>query len=112
MRLATALLALLLWLPLASQAQHLAPVPALDSPVVDTTGTLDATQKQALVQQAMERLMHGRTVLVGAHRLATVRGLDRIVVFEHGRVVEDGPHATLVGKEGGLYRRLYTLQSL
>ncbi|PSD11571.1 dehydrogenase, partial [Stenotrophomonas maltophilia] len=54
MRLASALLALLLWLPLASHAQQLAPVPALDSPVVDTTGTLDATQKQALVQQAIE----------------------------------------------------------
>ncbi|MFT8886978.1 MAG: ABC transporter ATP-binding protein, partial [Acetobacter papayae] len=61
---------------------------------------------------AMERLMQGRTVLVVAHRLATVRGLDRIVVFEHGRVVEDGPHDTLVSKENGLYRRLYTLQSL
>ncbi|PZT11671.1 dehydrogenase, partial [Stenotrophomonas maltophilia] len=54
MRLATALLALLLWLPLASHAQQLAPVPALDSPVVDTTGTLDAAQKQALVQQALD----------------------------------------------------------
>lgn len=54
MRLATALLALLLWLPLASQAQQLAPIPALDSPVVDTTGTLDAAQKQALVQQATD----------------------------------------------------------
>ncbi|PZT02809.1 TPM domain-containing protein, partial [Stenotrophomonas maltophilia] len=54
MRLATALLALLLWLPLAAQAQQLAPVPALDSPVVDTTGTLDAAQKQALVQQALD----------------------------------------------------------
>ncbi|OOD03708.1 TPM domain-containing protein, partial [Stenotrophomonas maltophilia] len=54
MRLATALLALLLWLPLASHAQQLAPIPALDSPVVDTTGTLDAAQKQALVQQALD----------------------------------------------------------
>ncbi len=55
MRLATALLlAFLLWLPLASQAQSLAPIPALDSPVVDTTGTLDAVQKQALVQQALD----------------------------------------------------------
>ena len=54
MRLATALLALLLWLPLAAQAQQLAPIPALDSPVVDTTGTLEAAQKQALVQQALD----------------------------------------------------------
>lgn len=54
MRLATALLALLLWLPLASHAQQLAPIPALDSPVVDATGTLDAAQKQALVQQALD----------------------------------------------------------
>lgn len=84
-----------------------APILVLD----EATASLDS-ESEALVQQAMERLMHGRTVLVVAHRLATVRGLDRIVVFEHGRVVEDGPHATLVGKEGGLYRRLYTLQSL
>ena len=54
MRLAATLLALLLWLPLAVQAQTLAPIPALDSPVVDTTGTLDAAQKQALVQQALD----------------------------------------------------------
>ncbi|WP_240657115.1 TPM domain-containing protein, partial [Stenotrophomonas indicatrix] len=54
MRLAATLLALLLWLPLAAQAQTLAPIPALDSPVVDTTGTLDAAQKQALVQQALD----------------------------------------------------------
>ncbi|MGE8286048.1 MAG: TPM domain-containing protein [Stenotrophomonas lactitubi] len=54
MRLATTLLALLLWLPLGVQAQTLVPIPALDSPVVDTTGTLDAAQKQALVQQALD----------------------------------------------------------
>jgi ATP-binding cassette subfamily B protein len=85
-----------------------------DAPIVvldEATASLDS-ESEALVQQAMERLMQGRTVLVVAHRLATVRGLDRIVVFEHGRVVEDGPHDTLIKKENGLYRRLYTLQSL
>lgn len=85
-----------------------------DAPILvmdEATASLDS-ESEALVQQAMERLMQGRTVLVVAHRLATVRGLDRIVVFEHGRVVEDGPHDTLVSKENGLYRRLYTLQSL
>lgn len=84
-----------------------APILVLD----EATASLDS-ESEALVQQAMERLMQGRTVLVVAHRLATVRGLDRIVVFEHGHVVEDGPHDTLINRENGLYRRLYTLQSL
>jgi ATP-binding cassette subfamily B protein len=60
----------------------------------------------------MERLMEGRTVLIVAHRLSTVVGLDRILVFEHGQIVEDGTHAQLVQQEGGLYQRLYNLQSL
>jgi ABC-type multidrug transport system fused ATPase/permease subunit len=53
--------------------------------------------------------MGGRTVLVIAHRLATVRGADRIVVLDEGRVVESGPHAQLHA-QGGLYRRLHDLQ--
>ena len=63
MRLAATLLALLLWLPLTVQAQTLAPIPALDSPVVDTTGTLDAAQKQALVQQALDEGMDPKQIL-------------------------------------------------
>ncbi|GAN72244.1 ABC transporter ATP-binding protein [Acetobacter syzygii] len=77
----------------------------------EATASLDS-ESEALVQEAMERLMQGRTVLIVAHRLATVVGLDRILVFEHGRIVEDAPHAELVQHEGGLYQRLYALQSL
>ncbi|MFT9015571.1 MAG: ABC transporter ATP-binding protein [Acetobacter sp.] len=84
-----------------------APILVLD----EATASLDS-ESEAQVQEAMERLMQGRTVLVVAHRLATVVGLDRILVFEHGHIVEDGPHHTLVAREGGLYQRLYALQSL
>jgi ATP-binding cassette subfamily B protein len=54
----------------------------------------------------MEALMEGRTTVVIAHRLSTVRNADRILVFEHGRVVEDGRHADLV-EAGGAYARLH-----
>ncbi|MBS0967152.1 ABC transporter ATP-binding protein [Acetobacter okinawensis] len=77
----------------------------------EATASLDS-QSEALVQEAMERLMEGRTVLIVAHRLATVVGLDRILVFQHGQIVEDAPHAQLVQRAGGLYQQLYALQSL
>lgn len=77
----------------------------------EATASLDS-ESEALVQDAMERLMRDRTVIVIAHRLATVVGLDRILVFERGEIREDGPHAQLITREGGLYRKLYQLQSL
>ncbi|WP_338332061.1 ABC transporter ATP-binding protein [Acetobacter sp. LMG 32666] len=77
----------------------------------EATASLDS-ESEAQVQEAMERLMDGRTVLVVAHRLSTVVGLDRILVFDHGRIVEDAPHAQLVQQQGGLYQRLYALQTL
>ncbi|BAK83654.1 ABC transporter ATP-binding protein [Komagataeibacter medellinensis] len=77
----------------------------------EATSSLDS-RSEMLVQEAMERLMAGRTVLVIAHRLSTVMGLDRIIVFRHGQVCEDGPHAALMAREGGLYRGLFELQSL
>jgi len=60
----------------------------------------------------MERLMVGRTTLVIAHRLSTVRALDRLLVFDRGRIVEEGSHETLITLRGGIYRRLFERQAL
>ncbi|WP_316174265.1 MULTISPECIES: ABC transporter ATP-binding protein [unclassified Bradyrhizobium] len=76
----------------------------------EATSSLDS-ESEALIQGAMERLMKGRTAIVIAHRLATVRSLDRILVFDRGRIVEQGSHATLVGRPGGLYRSLFERQA-
>ena len=84
-----------------------------DAPILlldEATSALD-TESEALVQAALERLMHGRATLMIAHRLSTVRNADRIHVIEAGRVVETGTHAQLV-KLGGLYSRLAKQQSL
>ncbi|WP_295449735.1 ABC transporter transmembrane domain-containing protein [uncultured Thiodictyon sp.] len=74
----------------------------------EATSALDA-ESERLVQLALEELMKGRTSIVIAHRLATVRKVDRILVLEAGRVVADGTHEALMG-EGGLYARLAALQ--
>jgi ABC-type multidrug transport system fused ATPase/permease subunit len=62
------------------------------------------------VQDALERLMTGRTTFVIAHRFATVRRASQIVVLDHGRIVERGTHEELSRNPAGLYRRLSTLQ--
>ena len=74
----------------------------------EATSALDAVSEQ-LVQQALEGLVQDRTTLVIAHRLATVRAADRIVVLDEGRIVEQGTHDALT-KAGGLYARLARLQ--
>jgi ATP-binding cassette subfamily B protein len=82
-----------------------------DAPLLlldEATSALDA-ESERLVQRALERLMAGRTTIVIAHRLATVRAADRIIVMDQGRIVEEGRHDALAA-QGGLYARLARLQ--
>jgi subfamily B ATP-binding cassette protein MsbA len=95
------------------QRQRLAIARAIykDAPILildEATSALDS-ESERLVQQALERLMKGRTSLVIAHRLSTIERADRIVVIDAGRVVESGSHAELLAASG-LYARLHTLQ--
>jgi ATP-binding cassette subfamily B protein len=76
----------------------------------EATSSLDA-ESESYVQKALEHLMRGRTTLVVAHRLATVKNADRIVVMDQGRVIAAGTHSELV-REEGLYARLAALQFL
>jgi len=95
------------------ERQRLAIARALlkDPPILildEATSSLDS-ESEWEVQQALDRLIQGRTTLVIAHRLSTVRNAHRIIVMEEGRIVESGAHADLLAA-GGLYRRLYEMQ--
>jgi ATP-binding cassette subfamily B protein len=85
-----------------------------DSPILilDEATSSHESESEMLIQKAMERLMVGRTTIVIAHRLSTVRALDRLLVFDKGRIVEEGTHETLVARDGGIYRRLFERQAL
>jgi ATP-binding cassette subfamily B protein len=85
-----------------------------DAPILildEATSSLDS-ESEVLIQHAMERLMVGRTTLVVAHRLSTVRSLDRLLVLDKGKVIEEGSHESLIRLENGLYRRLFERQAL
>ncbi|NMA97046.1 MAG: ABC transporter ATP-binding protein [Phyllobacteriaceae bacterium] len=77
----------------------------------EATSSLDS-ESEVMIQEAMERLMEGRTTLVIAHRLSTVRALDRLLVFDKGKIVEEGNHEALIRLSGGIYRRLFERQAL
>ena len=81
-----------------------APILLLD----EATSALDS-ESETLVQKALDKIMEDRTTIVIAHRLATVMRADRILVLDHGRLVEEGTHQSLIGK-GGVYKRLAELQ--
>ena len=95
------------------QRQRLAIARAIykDAPILildEATSALDSESERA-VQAALEMLMKGRTTLVIAHRLSTIEHADRVIAMEHGRIVEEGPHAQLLAA-GGLYARLHSMQ--
>jgi ATP-binding cassette subfamily B protein len=82
-----------------------APVLVLD----EATSALDS-ESEVLIQDALWKLMEGRTAIVIAHRLSTIQKMDRIVVLENGKIVEEGPHKTLLAKKG-TYAKLWAHQS-
>jgi ABC-type multidrug transport system fused ATPase/permease subunit len=95
------------------QKQRLSNARALlkDAPILlldEATSSVD-TETELLIQEALERLIRGRTTLIIAHRLSTVRAADTIVVLEDKSIREKGTHQQLMRKNG-LYRRLYTIQ--
>ena len=84
-----------------------------DAPILildEATSSLDSESEQ-LIQAAVQRLLKDRTAIVIAHRLSTVRALDRILVFDQGRIVEDGPHGELIRRPNGRYRALFERQT-
>jgi ATP-binding cassette subfamily B protein len=75
----------------------------------EATSSVD-TETEKQIQQALDRLVEGRTTFAIAHRLSTLQAADRLIVLEKGKLVEQGLHAELVNKEGGVYAKLHRTQ--
>jgi ATP-binding cassette subfamily B multidrug efflux pump len=83
-----------------------------DAPILildEATSALDS-EVEIAIQESLYRLMEGKTVVAIAHRLSTIAAMDRLIVMDKGRIVEEGDHATLLAR-GGLYARLWAHQS-
>ena len=84
-----------------------------DAPILildEATSSLDS-HSEALIQDALQKLIKGKTTIVIAHRLSTIRQMDRIIVLEKGKILEDGTHEELANKKDGLYKKLWDLQA-
>jgi ABC-type multidrug transport system fused ATPase/permease subunit len=84
-----------------------------DAPILildEATSALDS-ETEVNIQKSLEALMEGRTTIAIAHRLSTLRHMDRIIVIEDGKIVEEGSHAELLKKKRGRYARLWSMQS-
>ena len=83
-----------------------APILVLD----EATSSLDS-HSESLIQDALDKLMKGKTTIVIAHRLSTIRKMDRIIVLEKGKIIEEGSHDELLQNDSSLYKKLWTLQA-
>ncbi|MFH1546018.1 MAG: ABC transporter ATP-binding protein [Patescibacteria group bacterium] len=84
-----------------------------DTPILildEATSSLDSVSEK-LIQDALKKLMEGKTVIIVAHRLSTIRSADRILVFENGKIIEEGTHFQLLRRDEGIYRKLFELQA-
>ncbi len=84
-----------------------------DAPILildEATSALDS-ESEKLLQSSLEELMQGKTVIAVAHRLSTIHKMDRLIVMDQGRIIEDGSHDKLMSDENGLYNKLWTMQS-